>query len=95
MAKRHYDSMMKKSGESSMEGYAGMDTRERNQYRKGEYVSEDRNGYADLPQQVEYKMYEKAPYGMDMYLDDGIGGIDSQMSEDRARVKSGLKPQKF
>lgn len=107
---RHYKSMKKAfkgdmmSGEhygeghkgvSSMEGYAGMESRDRNQYKSGEFVSESRNGYADMPQQVEYKKYAETPYGLDHYLDDGIGGIDNQVREDRDQVRKGLQPRKY
>jgi hypothetical protein len=80
---------------SALEGYAGMDTRERNMYRKGEFVDESHAGYADMPQQVEYKRYAETPYGLDQYLDDGIGGIDSQVKEDRDMVRKGLQPKKY
>lgn len=78
-----------------LDGYAGMETRESNQYRTGEYVDESRTGYADMPQQVEYKKYASMPYGLDEYLDDGIGGIDRQVMEDRDMVKRGLQPKKY
>lgn len=89
---RHHKS---KKHESGMIGYAGMETRDRNQYRTGEYVDESRNGYADMPQQVEYKMYAQTPYGLDHYLDDGIGGIDMQVRQDRDMVRKGLQPKKY
>lgn len=92
MAKRHHKSMKNDSG---LMGYAGMDTRDRNQYRSGEYVNEDKNGYADMPQQVEYKRYAQTPFGIDEYLDDGIGGIDRQVAEDKNMVKKGLHPKKY
>lgn len=79
----------------SLDGYAGMETRDRNQYRSGEYVDESRNGYADMPQQVEYKKYAETPYGLDHYLDDGIAGIDNQVREDRDQVKKGVQPKKY
>ncbi len=90
---RHFKS--KKAYVSSLEGYAGMDTRDRNQYRTGEYVDESRNGYADMPQQVEYRKYAETPYGLDKYLDDGIGGIDAQVREDRDQKRKGLAPKKY
>ena len=80
---------------SDLEGYAGMDTRDKNQYRSGEFVNESRNGYADMPQHVEYKMYSETPYGLDQYLDDGISGIDNQVKEDRDMVRKGLMPKKY
>jgi hypothetical protein len=91
----HHRTKMGSIHSDPLEGYAGMDTRERNQYRTGEYVDESKNGYADMPQQVEYKMYAETPYGLDHYLDDGIGGIDSQVREDRDMVKRGLMPKKY
>lgn len=94
-SKRH-DSMLEGSHKhGKLEGYAGMDTRERNQYKSGEYVSESHNGYADMPQNVEYKKYAETPFGLDHYLDDGIGGIDSQVKEDRDMVRRGLMPKKY
>lgn len=90
---RHFKS--KKSNGHQLEGYAGMETRDRNQYRSGEFVSESRNGYADMPQQVEYKRYAETPFGLDQYLDDGIGGIDAQVREDRDMVRKGLKAKKY
>jgi len=78
----------------SMGRYDGMETRDRNQYRSGEYVDESRNGYADMPQQVEYKKYAETPFGLDHYLDDGIGGIDRQVRYDRDQVKKGLQTRK-
>lgn len=89
---RHHKS---NKNESGLSGYAGMDSRDRNQYKSGEYVSESSNGYADMPQQVEYKRYAQTPYGLDHYLDDGISGIDSQVREDRDMVRKGLKPKKY
>lgn len=86
---------IKKDSDYDLEGYAGMETRDRNQYRSGEYVSESRNGYADMPQQVEYRRYKETPYGLDQYLDDGIGGIDNQVRDDRDQVRKGLRPQKY
>lgn len=74
--------------------YDGMETRDRNQYHSGEYVSESNNGYADMPQHVEYKKYAQTPFGLDKYLDDGIGGIDSQVRHDRDMVKKGLQTRK-
>lgn len=79
----------------SMSGYAGMESRERHKYRTGEYVDESRNGYADMPQQVEYRMYAQTPYGLDSNVDDGIGGIDMQVREDRDMVRRGLKAKKY
>ncbi len=93
MSGEHYGEGHK--GVSSMVGYAGMETRDRNQYRSGEYVDESRNGYADMPQQVEYKKYAETPYGLDHYLDDGIAGIDNQVREDRDQVRKGLQPKKY
>lgn len=92
---RHFKSNKNGKYVSSLEGYAGMDTRDRNQYRTGEYVDESRNGYADMPQQVEYRKYAETPYGLDMYLDDGIGGIDAQVREDRDQKRKGLQPKKY
>jgi len=90
MARHHKSHKM--SG--SMGRYDGMETRDRNQYRSGEYVDESRNGYADMPQQVEYKKYAETPFGLDHYLDDGIGGIDRQVRYDRDQVKKGLQTRK-
>jgi hypothetical protein len=87
MAKRHHS--------SKLEGYDGMGTRNENQYKHGEYVNESNNGYADMPQQVEYKKYASMPGGLDEYLDDGIGGIDSQIIGDHKMAKKGLHPKKF
>ena len=90
---RHHKS--KKMHGSHMSGeYAGMESRDRNQYRSGEYVSESHNGYADMPQHVEYKKYAETPFGLDHYLDDGIGGIDRQVGYDRSQVKKGLQTRK-
>jgi len=90
MKKRHYSD----SG-YQLEGYAGMNTRDSNQYKAGEYVSESSSGYADMPQQVEYKRYAETPFGLDSYLDDGIAGIDRQVADDKNQVKKGLAPKKF
>ncbi len=91
---RHHKS--KKMHASHMMGeYAGMATRDRNQYKHGEYVDESHAGYADMPQHVEYKKYAETPYGLDHYLDDGIGGIDSQVKEDRDMIRKGLKAKKY
>jgi hypothetical protein len=109
MAKRHYsqskmdrmherrgmERMSRKDGMSStLDGYAGMESRNKNMYNAGEYVNEG-TGYADLPQEVKYSMYERTPFGIDEYLDDGIRGIDNQVKEDRDQVRKGLKPQKY
>jgi len=89
MARHH-----KSHKNGAMGEYAGMESRDRNQYRSGEYVDESRNGYADMPQHVEYKRYAPTPFGMDHYLDDGIGGIDRQVAHDRSQVKKGLQTRK-
>lgn len=93
MARHHSSKRMHSS--HMLEGYAGMNTRDHNQYKAGEYVSESHNGYADMPQNVEYKKYAETPFGLDHYLDDGIGGIDRQVAEDRNMVRKGLAPKKY
>ncbi len=94
-SKRSGDMLEGKHTHTKLDGYAGMETRGRNEYYAGEYVTESRNGYADMPQEVKYTMYAETPYGLDHYLDDGIGGIDSQVREDRDMVKRGLMPKKY
>lgn len=90
MARHHKSKKGHMSGE-----YAGMSSRGSHEYKHGEYVDESSAGYADMPQHVEYKKYAETPYGLDHYLDDGIGGIDSQVKEDRDMVRKGLKPKKY
>lgn len=69
--KRYYD-----------EAYAGYDMRRKQEYEDSMMIKEDRNAIANLPQDVKYVQYPKAPYYAEPGLNDTIRGVDRQMADD-------------
>lgn len=63
-------------------------------YYDGGMISGDSSSIANLPQQVVIKKYPEVGGYSDETLNDGISGIDSQISKDNAKKKSNKQPGK-
>lgn len=73
------------------------DPRRRLEGQDSRMINEDMNACANLPQNVIYREWPKAPYGMNYDLDDTIGVIDVQIHRDSDKRKSQKQmfPEKY
>lgn len=76
------------------EFYAGAADRNRLERGDGEMIHEDRSAIANLPQGVMIKHYPMLHDYMPGDINDGIRGIDMQMSDDNRHAKMQLRPRK-
>ena len=58
-------------------------------------INADTSAMANLPQNVIIKQYPSTTGYMSEGLNDGLSGIDSQISKDNSKKKSKLQPEKF
>jgi len=61
----------------------------------GEMISSNYSEMANLPQQVIIKKYPEGQGYSDEMINDGISGIDSQMSKDNSKKKKNKQPEKY
>ena len=57
-------------------------------------ISEDRSAMANLPQQVVIKKYSTPEGFLPENLNDGLSGVDKQISLDNAKKRGSLVPKK-
>jgi hypothetical protein len=83
----------KKRFHGSYEGASGRRTQE---MQDAGMIHENRSAVANMPQEVMYKSWPSASYGMlDSGMNDTISGINNQMREDGSKGKAGMKPHKY
>jgi hypothetical protein len=58
-------------------------------------ISEDSSSVANLPQGVVIKEYPKQGNYMGEGLDDGLSGVDKQISADKSKRKNKTSPEKY
>ena len=74
--------------------YEGMDERRAQEREDSAMMGEMVGSHANMPQDLVIKNYPKAGYSMPEGLDDTIGGVDSQITEDGSKRRSNMKPKK-
>lgn len=72
-----------------------LDERRAEERRDFAMLSEDHSACANLPQQVKYHEWPKAPHYSDYNLNDSISGIDKQIREDEAQARRHMQPGKY
>lgn len=75
--------------------YGDVDRRRKTEYRDGEMLNEDRSAIANMPQNIMMKQYPMPVYGMPENLDDGIRGVDNQITADSQAIRRNLYPKKY
>ena len=60
----------------------------------GGMIKEDKSAMCNLPQNVIIKKYPSVDGFSSENLNDGMGGVDSQMKKDNSAKKAGLQPEK-
>jgi len=92
MAKRYHS---KDSGSHGPELYSGAAARHAQERKDSGMIYENHSAIANLPQEVMIKPWPVAPGYLPEMLDDGISGIDRQLSLDDARKRAGFEPKKI
>lgn len=76
--------------------YEGMQGRRAQEMQDAGMISDNRSAVANMPQEVMYKSWPSASYGMlDSGINDTITGINAQMSRDVSKGKAGMNPHKY
>lgn len=75
--------------------YAGFDSRRSMEQQDGAMLNEDRSAIANLPQDVKYHAWPKAPAYANYNLNDNISGVDKQMDEDGMGMRKHIQPGKY
>lgn len=96
MKKRYHHSKAKKGLHdlAAHEFYAGAANKNRQEYEDSQMIYENHSAIANLPQEVMIKHYPSVSGYMPAGLDDGISGIDRQMSKDNSQKMIHLSPRK-
>lgn len=85
----------KDSGDLGPEYYSGAAARYAMERKDAGMIHENHNAVANLPQEVMIKPWPMAPGYLPEMLDDGISGIDRQLSLDNAQKRKGFDPKKI
>jgi hypothetical protein len=91
MAKRHYGMGHERKGMRKQEADLSRRTEE---MQEADMIREDHSKIANLPQEVMIKPYPQSYDYMPEDIDDGIRGVDRQISTDNRKRDEYFKPKK-